>query len=92
MTEKYKAYCNLRTRLKFKARNNYYAELAIEYGNDKSKIWRLVKEITNRKKSTNNTIKVIVDKAGRKLRDPKLIANSLNEHFSTVGEKWLQNS
>ena len=87
VTEKYKAYRNLLTRLKFKARNNYYAELAIQYGNDKSKIWRLVKEITNKKKSTNNTIKVIVDKAGRKLRDPKLIANSLNEHFSSVGEK-----
>ena len=71
VTEKYKAYRNLLTRLKFKARNNYYAELAIEYGNDKSKIWRLVKEITNKKKSTNNTIKVIVDKAGRKLRDRK---------------------
>ena len=85
--EKYKSYRNLLSRLKTRARNNYYSALAVEYGNDKSKIWRLVKEITKRKKITNNSIKVITDKNGNKLHDPKLIANSLNEHFSTVGEK-----
>ena len=44
--EKYREYRNLLSRLKVRAKNNYYAELAIQYGNDKSKIWRLVKEIT----------------------------------------------
>ena len=48
--EKYKAYRNLLTRVKTRARNNYYSALAVDYGNDKSKIWRLVKEITKRKK------------------------------------------
>ena len=37
IVEKYKMYRNLLTRLKFRARNNYYAELAVQYGNDKSK-------------------------------------------------------
>ena len=85
--EKYKAYRNLLTRLKIRARNNYYSALAVDYGNDKSKIWRLVKEITKRKKITNNSIKTVIDKDGNKLHDSKLIANSLNEHFSTIGEK-----
>ena len=49
--EKYKSYRNLLSRLKTRARNNYYSALAVEYGNDKSKIWRLVKEITKRKKN-----------------------------------------
>jgi len=85
--EKYKAYRNLLSRLKFRAKNNYYADLAVQYGNDKSKIWRLVKEITKKKRNTNNSIKSINDKNGLKLQHPKLIANSLNEHFSTIGEK-----
>ena len=51
LVEKYKVYRSILTRLKTKAKNNYYAALAIEYGNDRSKIWRLVKEITKRKKS-----------------------------------------
>ena len=84
--EKYRVYRSLLTRLKIKAKNSYYAELAISYGNDKSKIWRLINEITKRKKSNNHSIKSIVDKKGHKLCDPKLIANSLNEHFSTIGK------
>ena len=87
LLEKYRVYRNLLTRLKSRAKNNYYADLAIQYGNDKSKIWRLVNEITKRKRITNNSIKSIIDKNGDKLHDPKLIANSLNEHFSTIGEK-----
>ena len=89
--EKYKVYRNLLSRLKLKAKSNYYAYLAVKYGNDKSKIWRLVKEITNRKRSTKNSIRSIIDKNGLKLQNPKLIANSLNEHFSTVGENMALN-
>ena len=51
------------------------------------KIWRLVKEITKRKRATKTSIKALIDKNGVKLHDPMLIANSLNEHFSTVGKK-----
>ena len=87
LVEKYKVYRSILTRLKTKAKNNYYAALAIEYGNDRSKIWRLVKEITKRKKITNSSIKAVTDKDGNKLHDQKLIADSLNEHFSTIGEK-----
>ena len=94
--EKYKIYRSLLTRLKTKAKNSYYAELAISYGNDKSKIWRLVNEITKRKKINNHSIKSLLDKKGNKLRDPKLIANALNEHFSTVGKnmasKFMNNT
>ena len=94
--EKYRVYRSLLTRLKTKAKNSYYAELAISYGNDKSKIWRLVNEITKRKKINNHSIKSLLDKKGNKLRDPKLIANALNEHFSTVGKnmasKFMNNT
>ena len=82
----YKDYRSLLTQLKIKAKNKYYYELAISYGNDKSKVWRLVNEITKRKRMTKNSIKSIADKHGCKLRDPKAIANSLNDHFSTIGK------
>ena len=94
--QKYRDYRSLLTRIKIKAKNKYYYELAISYGNDKSKTWRLVNEITKRRRSTKNSVKSIVDKHGRKLRDPKIIANSLNEHFSTIGKdmasKFMSNT
>ena len=37
LVEKYKVYRSILTRLKIKAKNNYYTALAIEYGNDRSK-------------------------------------------------------
>ena len=74
------------TRLKTKAKISYYTELALSYGNDKSKIWRLFNEIIKRKKINNHSIKSLLDKKENTMRDPKLIAYSLNEHFSTVGK------
>ena len=47
LTEKYRLYRNLLTRLKNRARINYYSALAAEHGNDKSKIWRLVNPIVH---------------------------------------------
>ena len=82
----YKNYRSLLTKLKIKAKNRYYSELAVSYGNDKSKVWRLVNEIAKRKRVAKSSVNSITDKNGCKVCDPKAIANSLNDHFSTVGK------
>ena len=83
----YKAYRRILTRIKLQSKQNYYSELAVRYGNDKSKTWRLINEISKRKRRTNCSIKVLRNDIGEKLTDPLLIANCLNKHFSSVGEK-----
>ena len=90
MFSKYKSYRDILTKLKIKAQQNYYSELAVRYGNNKSKIWRLINEISNRKRKMKNNIKVLVDKDGRKLTEPTLITKCLNEHFSTVGQNMAE--
>ena len=40
----------------------------------------------NRRRKSKNSVNSIIDKHRRKIQDPKIIANSLNEHFSTVGK------
>ena len=49
--ENYKVFRNLLTRMKLKAKNIFYKDLAIRYGNNKSKIWKMVNEISKRKRS-----------------------------------------
>ena len=49
-------------------------------------MWRLVNEISNRKRKSSNSIKCLSDKDGKKLEDPFCIANCLNTHFSSVGK------
>ena len=47
-------------------------------------------EIANYKKKTKTNIKNMVDGKGNKLTDPISIANCLNNHFATVGNKMAQ--
>ena len=47
---KYKKHLNLLTHLIKKAEFLYYRDLSIIYGNDKSKTWKLVNEISHRKR------------------------------------------
>ena len=86
-THKYKLYCTLLNRLKYRSKNNYYADLALRYGNDKAKIWNLINEITHRKRTSRKNINSLTNKDGGKIYKPDLIANSLNDHFSSIGQK-----
>ena len=83
---KYKAHLNMLTSLKRKCKNNYFKELVRSYGKDRAKTWQLVNKITNfRRKSTTN-IKCLVDKNGNHLTNPSDIANTLNNHFGSIGK------
>ena len=86
--QKYSQYRNLLTKLLRKSKDNYYIEKFLMYGQDKSKTWQLVNEITNRKKGKNQNIpKSLNDEKKGKIKDRKKIANALNAHFGTIGEK-----
>ena len=76
------------TKLLRKAKDKYYIDKFILHGQDKAKTWQLVNEITNRKrKLSQNVPKMLKDETGRQIKEPKEIAELLNSHFGTLGEK-----
>ena len=83
----YKTYRNLLTRLKLISKQNYYAALAIRYGNDKSKTWKLINDISNGKRKRNISVKSLINSEGEKLDDPKQVVDCFNEHLCSVGER-----
>ena len=66
----YKRYLNYFTNLKKKLRLDYYREKAELYGHDRAKMWRLVNEISNRKRKNPNFIKCLCNENGEKLKIP----------------------
>ena len=61
--------------------------MSIIYGADKAKTWKLINEICHRKRKSGCNIKRLINSEGVTLDDPTDIANCLNDHFGTVGEK-----
>ena len=84
---KYKTHLNKLTHVMEKARIKYYQDKSIIYGNDKSKIWQLINEISHCKRKSGCSIKRMKDLDGNYLEDPTEIANCLNNHFGTIGQK-----
>ena len=85
--EEYNRYRNLLSRTKSKAYDNYYREKIALYGQNKAKTWRLINEISKRKRTKKSSIKGICNKDGVKLTETKGISNCLNKHFSTIGKE-----
>ena len=84
--EEYHRYRNLLSRTKKKAYDEYYREKIALYGQNKSKTWNLINEISKRKRSKKSVIKGICNKKGTKLTETSRISNCLNKHFSTIGK------
>ena len=62
---KYKKYLNVLTRTKQNAEHLYYKNLSMLYGQNKSKTWKLINEVSNRKRKSNDLrIKTLVNKNG----------------------------
>jgi len=83
----YKRFQNLLTKTKHKAEQLYYRNLSILYGQNKSKTWKLINEISKRKRKSNVTIKSLIDKDGNRLEEDKDKANCLNSHLTSIGQK-----
>ena len=56
------------------------------YGQNKARIWQFVNQITHFKRKSSTSIKSLIDKHGKKLTDATDIANSLNNHFGSIGK------
>ena len=66
LIQKYKAHSNLLKKLIKIAMYEYDKERVAEYGNDKSKTWKFVHEITKRKRKSRQSIKNIINSKGEK--------------------------
>ena len=86
----FKRYRNMLTKLKIKAFNMYYGEKAALARNNISKSWAIIDEITKRKKSERAKISCIYDDDGNEITDGTKIANLINRHFSTIGDKMAE--
>ena len=84
--QEYKTYRNMLTRTKRNAYENYYRDKIARYGQDKSKTWKFINEISKRKRNSKTSIKSIIDANGNQLESASGIANCLNKHFSSIGK------
>ena len=83
----YKSYRNVLRNIKRKAYEQYYREKIEKYGHDKSKTWGLINEISKRSRRKKASIKCLKGENGSKINTAAGIANRLNNHFSSVGQK-----
>ena len=79
--EKYKAYRNKLTRLIKNAKKDYYKNLFENCMGDSSKIWEIVNELMNKKKTKSTLPDGLHDENGQLISNPQKIANKLNSHF-----------
>lgn len=82
---KYKQYSNMLTKLKTVAYKNFYSNKFNDVSADKGKTWRVINEITQRKRKERKSIHCLRDKKGNKITSPKDIANNFNAYFNSVG-------
>ena len=88
----YKNYQTTLTRSKRIAEQLYYKKLSTLYGQDKSKTWKLINEVTKRKRNSKSlSITSLVDRNGVRIEDSSKVANYLNDHFSSVGSRMADN-
>ena len=88
ITKQYVQYSNMLTKLKRLAESKYYEEKIALYGQNKSKTWQLINEICKRKRKANSNVpKCVKIDEGKKIDNPKEIAQVLNQHFGLVGQK-----
>ena len=72
-------------KVKFAARCRYYERKFSFFQNNSKKTWHLINEVTSRKKRNKNIIKSLTMPDGNTTRDPKLMADTLNNFFVNIG-------
>ena len=72
----YKTYRNILSRAKKTAYENYYRKKIALYGQDKSKTWKFVNEISKQERNSKSSLKCIIDENGKMLHTPSGIANT----------------
>ncbi len=85
----YLTFRNILTTCLRKAEESYYKDL-ITYGNQNlHKLWNIFDKIINPPKQSQNKISMFVFR-DKIITDDQEIANTMNEHFSAIGENLAQ--
>ena len=84
----YKKYSNLLTRIKERSKSLHYQNILNDVKHDSCGTWRVIKELlaASPKRSLNHSISLL-ETDGENLSNAEDIANTLNNYFSTIGEK-----
>ena len=85
--EKYNKVKNQYFHLIKRKKKEYYKNKFTNYQNNIKKTWQTINEILGRSK--NNTKINCLSKTGKDIYEPTEIANTLNDHFSTVSSKLI---
>ena len=89
LTTHYKKYRNTLTRIKNLSFDIFHSNIIEENKDDKRKVWTTLNEIMRRKrtKGSMTIINSLIDENKKEHTQPIDIANALNNHFNTVGDK-----
>ena len=82
--EEYKSLRNVVTKMKRDAKKNYYKEFFETNRTNLSLMWKGIRSIVKIRSSSKRDI-TLIDVNGKKITDPKMIANFFNNFFVTVG-------
>ena len=80
----YRKYRNILTRVKERAKANYYNSLPIN-NRDPSRTWKNINKLLN-KPTKSNTLPSQIDASGVAYTSPTDICNKFNTHFTNVGK------
>jgi len=86
-TNAYKKYRNLLTRIKYKAKQNYYQYLFSAYQKNSSKTWATIHDIIDKKKEGSVIPKVVIIQDNQKVTNFTNICNEFNKFFASVAPK-----
>ena len=88
----YEKYSNLHTRIKKRSKSLHYQNVLSDVKHDSCGTWRVIKELlaASPKRSLNHSISFLVTD-DENLSNAEDIANTLNNYFSTIGEKVAEN-
>ena len=71
------------------AKQKYLADKVDIVKNNSKSLWKLLNQITNRKRKKQTVISHLKINNNEAIYDPKLIADKLNEYFVTVGHNLV---
>ena len=83
--KRYITYKNIFNNVINKAKQMYFENI-FKNDNRNKKTWSEIDKLT-KKKNNNNSIPESINKNGVTINDPKVIADTFNEYFSTIGDK-----
>ena len=86
---KYKTYRNKLKQILRKAREDYYRNKCIEYGQNSSRLWKMINKLTNKANDKTDIIEYLKVE-NQDYYEHKLMAEEFAKHFSEVGRHYAE--